>query len=163
MASPPHSGNITPFSSKWRRPFLYQSIVAIYLVASCIFLCTYLGYKLYRNFHETQSTPIALPFILLYQVVLSILSIVGAVELFSKHRSLGFPLSALVLNTLIFPFMVGLFWGTLDPSIYSIRWNLIDATFIYGSFTLLPGSMFPLLIIGWKKVGKSLESGRTSD
>lgn len=144
-------------ASRWRRPRLYLTVVAIILLVSLITAIiifadyTYRYYKVLENTRQNASLSALIPFLIWIWigVTTSTVSIIGAAWLLmGKKKGIYLSLAALVLMTVLLPFLVSLYYASL---VYYEGWIFEYAFSFYLSIAVM-AAMFPLLILGWKRV-----------
>lgn len=159
-AQPPKAST-QPSNSRWHRPRLYLTIVALYLLASILFVLstTVIGVYHYRDAVAASPPPnsglaglsevIFLVILLPWLAILAILSLIAAIRLLLSKGKRGIVLSlvALVLMGVTFPVSFAYYTGNvlnLDPDEY------LSTKVAHWAAIGLSVFMVSLWILGWK-------------
>ncbi len=141
--------------SRWDRPTLYVTIVSVYLLVSLgmVFSAVTLSYANWAASDTSRGLAILTPIMLFGGlIILGIPSIIGSVGLLRKRKyGVYFSLAALILMTIGLPLSVSVLHNILtnfplnpgyEATYYAIFFSALVSAF----------AMYPLLILGWKRV-----------
>jgi magnesium-transporting ATPase (P-type) len=151
--------------SRWKRPTVYVTVVAIYLIVAVAIILSSVVYAWYdySKPHKGDLQPgsaalggAILGVIFDISLIVSFLSIIGSIALFYREKiGLWISLAALILMIFILPLLAGFSLETfMEDNGYNLRSNstifLMYAVLLMSFVSVV--AMFPLLVKGRKSL-----------